>query len=253
MIDPAFRFVTANGIRFRVAELGEGPLVLLLHGWPESWYSWRHQMRALAESGYRAAAPDMRGYGDTDKPEAVETYDMHHLMADVTGLVEALGEERCHLVGHDWGAIVAWPTAVCFPERFRSLITMSVPYIGRSPASLTELLKLQYGDEFNYILYHQEPGIAEAEYDADVRGLLKRLYVSPDTPTQFDRQLLTASVKLTDVRTHFQFKPAVAPNATTRRRRNTFGDEQDAEVGIERVIIADKVVRLFDVAFCLGC
>lgn len=182
MGEPAFKFVTANDIRFRVAEMGNGPLVLLLHGWPESWYSWRHQLRALAGAGYRAAAPDMRGYGQTDKPDAVEAYDMHHLMADVIGLVEALGAERCHLVGHDWGSIIAWPTAICHPERFLSLTAMSVPYTGRPEASLTDILKAQHGDNFNYILYHQQPSVAEAEYDADVRGFLKRQYISPDTP-----------------------------------------------------------------------
>lgn len=182
MNDISFRFVQANGIRFRVAEQGEGPLVLLVHGWPESWYSWRHQMHALAAAGFRAAAPDMRGYGHTDKPEPIEAYDMHHLMADVVGLVDALGEGRCHLVGHDWGAIAACPTAILHPDRFWSLTAMSVPYTGRSAASLTDILKVQHGENFNYILYHQEPGVAEAEYDADVRGFLKRQYISPDTP-----------------------------------------------------------------------
>lgn len=175
-----FRFVETNGIRMRIAEQGEGPLVLLLHGWPESWYSWRHQIPGLAAAGYHAVAPDMRGYGSTDAPEAIEQYDIHHLAGDVAGLVEALGEETAVVVGHDWGSIVAWYSALLHPERFRAIAAMSVPYGGRAQVAPTESWGEQFGDNFFYILYFQEPGVAEAEFDADPHGILSRLYTSPD-------------------------------------------------------------------------
>ena len=178
------RFIETNGIRMRIAEMGEGPLVLLIHGFPESWYSWRHQLRALAKAGYRAVAPDMRGYGKTDAPEAVEDYDIVHLSDDVAGIIDALGEETAVIVGHDWGAYLAWNAVLLQPDRYRALIAMSVPYGGRSEELLTKSLKEKYGENFFYILYFQEPGVAEAEFDADPRGILSRMYLSPHSPRE---------------------------------------------------------------------
>ena len=177
------RVIEANGIQMRIAETGQvGPMVLLVHGWPESWYSWRHQLPALAEAGYRVVAPDMRGYGETDAPSAVEDYDIVHLTGDMVGLLDALGEEQAVIVGHDWGALVAWNSVLLHPTRFSGLVAMSVPYGGRSAQSPVEGWRARFGDNFYYILYHQEPGVAEAEYDADPRELLRRLYLSPDSP-----------------------------------------------------------------------
>lgn len=176
--------IKANGIRLRIAEMGKGPLVVLVHGWPESWYSWRRQMPALAQAGYHVVAPDMRGYGGSDKPAAVEDYDIQHLTGDVTGIVDALGEKTAVVVGHDWGAIVAWHCLLLHPEHFTAGVAMSVPYGGRPPESLIDTWKKTYGDRFFYILYFQEPGKAEAEFDADPRALLSRLYTSPDTPRE---------------------------------------------------------------------
>ena len=178
-----FRFIESNGIKMRIAEAGTGPLVLLAHGWPESWYSWRHQMTMLADAGYHAVAPDMRGYGETDKPVAVDDYDVNHVAGDLVGILDALGEETAILVGHDWGAIVAWTTVLLHPSRFTALIAMSVPYGGRVAQSPMESWQEAFGENFFYILYHNEPGgIAEAEYDADPRGLISRLYLSPNSP-----------------------------------------------------------------------
>ena len=178
-----FRFIETNGIRMRIAEMGdEGPLVLLAHGWPESWYSWRHQLPALARAGYRVVAPDMRGYGETDAPEAVEDYDIEQLADDMVGIIDEIGVEQAVIVGHDWGAIVAWNSVLLHPSRFSGLVAMSVPYGGRAPQSPIESWQARFGDNFYYILYHQEPGVAEAEYDADPFGLLSRLYLSPDSP-----------------------------------------------------------------------
>ena len=128
MTEIAHRFVETNGIRMHIAEAGEGPLVVMCHGFPESWYSWRHQLTALAEAGFHAVAPDQRGYGQTDKPEAIEAYTQLHLVGDIVGLVEALGEEQAVVVGHDWGAPVAWNASVLRPDIFRAVIALSVPY-----------------------------------------------------------------------------------------------------------------------------
>src|SRR4030095_11924454 len=122
---PVLRFIKSNGIKMRIAEMGKGPPGILVHGWPESWYSWRHQLPALAAAGYRAVAPDMRGYGKTDKPKAVEDYDIQHVTADLVGILDALGEKNAILVGHDWGAIVAWQAMLLHPTRFTALVAMS--------------------------------------------------------------------------------------------------------------------------------
>ena len=183
-VKPNMRFVQTNGISMRIAEMGSGPLVVLLHGWPESWYSWRHQLPALADAGFHVVAPDMRGFGKTDAPKAVEDYDIRKLTADIAGLLDALGEKSAVVVGHDWGAAVAWHCLLLYPDRFRGLVAMSVPYRGRSPESPIEILKKAFGDNFFYMLYFQEPGVAEAEFDADPRGILSRLYVSPNAPRE---------------------------------------------------------------------
>lgn len=183
----SFRMVETNGIKLRVAEAGhvEGekrPLVVLVHGWPESWYSWRHQIPAIAAAGYHVIAPDMRGYGHSDKPAAVEDYDITHTTGDIVGLLDAYGAEKAIIIGHDWGSIVTWNSVLLHPDRFSAMIAMSVPNGGRGTAGPVAGMRAAFGENFYYILYHQEPGVAEAEYDSDPRGLLSRLYASPDTP-----------------------------------------------------------------------
>jgi pimeloyl-ACP methyl ester carboxylesterase len=165
------RLVESNGIKMHLAEDGEGPLVVFCHGWPESWYSWRHQLKALAEAGYRVVAPDQRGYGKTDRPEAVEGYNIHQLSGDIVGLVDALGETEAVIVGHDWGSAVAWFCALLRPDIFRAVVLLSVPYIRRSWMDIrpTEAMKQAVGEKQFYQLYFQEPGKAEAEFEADVR------------------------------------------------------------------------------------
>ena len=176
-----FRFIETNGIRMKIAEIGEGPLVVLAHGWPDSWLSWRHQMLALADEGYHAVALQMRGYGETDAPEAVEAYDIAHLARDIAGAIDALGGGRGHLVGHDWGSMAAAGAAMFHPEKLASLTLMSVPLTPRSAVPPLSIFRELFGDSFFYILYHNEPdGIAEAEYDSDVRGVLSRFFLSPD-------------------------------------------------------------------------
>src|SRR5215468_1973913 len=125
------RFVETNGIRMHIAEQGTGPVVLLLHGFPEGWYSWRHQLVALAAAGFHAVAPDQRGYGRTGGPAEPSQYTMLHLVGDVIGLMDALGADEAVVAGHDWGAPVAWNTALLRPDRVRGVVGMSFPYLPR--------------------------------------------------------------------------------------------------------------------------
>jgi pimeloyl-ACP methyl ester carboxylesterase len=171
----ALKTVRANGIAIRYAEAGEGPLVLLCHGWPEGWASWRHQILALAGAGYRAVAPDMRGYGGTDAPAEIERYSILDLVADQVELVKALGETSAVVVGHDWGAPVAWHCALLRPDLFRAVVGMSVPWTPPSHTDfLTALEKLGIRDF--YIQYFQAPGVADAELDRDPLESLRRVY-----------------------------------------------------------------------------
>ena len=177
MNDIAHRILDTNGIRMHVAEQGEGPLVVLCHGFPESWYSWRHQLPALAAAGFHAVAPDMRGYGRTDAPEEIERYSMLHLVGDIVGVLDALGSETAVIVGHDWGAPVAWHAALLRPDRFRGVIALSVPYRPRGSVRPTTAMPRTDSTVF-YQLYFQEPGVAEAELGRAPRVTLRRLLYS---------------------------------------------------------------------------
>ena len=172
------RTLDTNGIRMHVAEQGAGPLVLLCHGFPESWYSWRHQLPALAAAGYHAVAPDMRGYGGTDQPEAIDQYTQLHHVGDMVGLLDALGVDTAVIVGHDWGAPVAWNAALLRPDRFHAVAGLSVPYTPRGGTRPTVALARAYGDTFMYMLYFQTPGVAEAELGRDVRSTVRRVLYS---------------------------------------------------------------------------
>ncbi|TNM49522.1 alpha/beta hydrolase [Nocardioides albidus] len=165
-----------NGIELHAVELGEGPLVLLVHGFPESWYSWRYQLPALAEAGYRAVAIDVRGYGGSSAPEAIEDYRMLRHVADNVAVVEALGEDSAVVVGHDWGAPIAWASAQLRPDVFRAVAGLSVPFSPAGPTRPTDAFAAMGGDEEFYISYFQEPGRAEAEIEADVRDWLLGMY-----------------------------------------------------------------------------
>ncbi|GAA2722105.1 MULTISPECIES: alpha/beta hydrolase [Streptomyces] len=156
------RDVEVNGIRLHIAEQGQGPLVLLLHGFPESWYSWRHQFAPLAAAGYRVVAPDQRGYARSEQPDDIGAYTMAHLTGDVIALIHALGEERAVVVGHDWGAPVAWTTALLRPDVVRGVAGLSVPPVPRGTQPPLPALRALLGDGF-YQIYFQEPGRADAE------------------------------------------------------------------------------------------
>jgi pimeloyl-ACP methyl ester carboxylesterase len=177
MPDVSHRIVETNGIRMHIAECGSGPLVVMCHGFPESWYSWRHQLGALADAGFRAIAADMRGYGQTDQPEAIDQYTLLHLAGDMVGLLDALGAADAVIIGHDWGAPVAWYSALLRPDRFRAVVGLSVPFRPRGPVPPTSVMP-QTPEAVFYQLYFQSPGIAEAEFERDVRRSIRSLLYS---------------------------------------------------------------------------
>src|ERR1700728_1305020 len=179
------RDVWTNGIRMHVAEQGATPLVRLCHDFPEGCHSWREQPRALAAAGYHAVAPDMRGYGRTDAPAEISSYTVLDLVGDMVGLVGALGEKRAIIVGHDWGANVAWHAALFRPDVFPAVAALSVPFRQRSPAPPLQMLR-KAGQLTHYWFHFQEPGVAEAEFERDPRAALRRILysISGDAPPE---------------------------------------------------------------------
>ena len=170
------RRIATNGIELNIAEAGEGPLVMMLHGFPESWYSWRHQFEPIAKAGFHAVAPDMRGYGKSDKPQDISAYNQVEVTNDIIGLIDALGYETAVVIGHDWGAPTAWSCALNHTDKVTAVGALSVPYTPRSPVPPLDAMKEIFKDQFFYQLYFQEPGIAEAELEADVRVSLRKFY-----------------------------------------------------------------------------
>ncbi|MAZ88059.1 MAG: epoxide hydrolase [Cellvibrionaceae bacterium] len=171
-------FITVNQLRYHLVTCGEGPLVLFTHGFPESWYSWRNQLPALAEAGYRAVAVDMPGYGKTDKPEDPSRYNQIAISDDMAAIADSLGYDTFVSVGHDWGAPTAWNTALRFPDRVRAVVGMSIPYGGRSLTPPTQGFKRLFSDCFFYMLYFQTPGVAEAELESDIPRFLRSFWWS---------------------------------------------------------------------------
>jgi len=177
-----FQMIETNGICLRVVVEGNGPLVILLHGFPQCWYLWRHQIDPLVQAGFQVAVPDQRGYGGRDKPEAIEAYNIVELTNDVAGIADALGHQQFLVVGHDWGAPVAWHTALLHADRVRAVVGMSVPYVRGRVGVMTR--QENFGDNFWYIVYFQTPGVAEAELEADIQKSLRITYfvASGDAP-----------------------------------------------------------------------
>lgn len=186
---PEFFHVETNGIKLRAAAEGpeDGPLVLFVHGFPESWYSWRHQLSALGGAGYRAVAVDVRGYGGSDKPEPVEAYDMETITADIAGVAKALQPDGAAIVvGHDWGAPIAWNSALLYPDQFRAVAGLSVPYLplGDKPAIQVFREFFTARGMFFYQVYFQDEGPPEAELEADPAATIRKFYyaISGDAP-----------------------------------------------------------------------
>ncbi|MEO1060170.1 MAG: alpha/beta hydrolase [Actinomycetota bacterium] len=183
------RTIETNGIELHVALAGpdDGELVVLQHGWPECWFSWRHQLLGLADAGYRVAAPDGRGYGTSAKPAEIERYTVLDVVGDLVGLVGALDRTECTLVGHDWGALVTWPAALLRPDLFTAVCGMSVPYgpgfrFGQIELPPTEVLAAVSGDQFHYMLFFQQLD-AHEDLDAHREDILRNLYTDPGVTT----------------------------------------------------------------------
>lgn len=173
---PEFRMIDVGEVTLRVAIEGQGPLAIMVHGFPESWYSWRHQLQPVAAAGFTACAIDVRGYGGSDKPQAVEAYGLKQLAGDLVGLADALQPDvAAILIGHDWGAPIVWNTAFTRPDRFRAVAGLSVPFAGVPQRPFTEVFRELFTSKgaFFYQEYFQVPGIAEAELEADLRRFLR--------------------------------------------------------------------------------
>lgn len=178
------RRIATNGVELHTVIAGDGPPVVLAHGFPELAYSWRHQIPALADAGYTVIAPDQRGYGRSSVPAAVTDYDIEHLSGDLLGVLDALGHERAAFVGHDWGALLVWPMSLLHPERFAGVCALSVPYTKRTRKPPVERMREVFAEVFFYIVYFQEIGPADAELAADpaetMRRMLGGLALAPD-------------------------------------------------------------------------
>jgi len=176
-VDIRHHYVHTNGIRMHVAEAGKGFPVVLCHGFPELWYSWRYQIDALAEAGFRVIAPDMRGYGRTYAPEDPKEYTLNMLTADMLGLIEMLRIPKAVFVGHDWGGMIAWGMGAIYPQRTERVISLNTPYLPPGQGSKIEGMKAALGLSGKpfYVDYFQEPGVAEAELEANVRDTFQKL------------------------------------------------------------------------------
>ncbi len=184
---PDFRMVDAGEVKLRCAIEGQGPLVVMVHGFPESWYSWRHQMTPVAKAGFTACAIDVRGYGGSDKPHRVADYAMEHMVRDVAGVIDALSPGApAVVVGHDWGAPIVWNTALTRPDKVRAVAGLSVPHTGVPTRSFRELFEELFTarGRFFYQQYFQAEGVAEREMERNVRNSLRRFYyaISGDAP-----------------------------------------------------------------------
>lgn len=174
------RRIDTNGVTLEVVVEGEGPLVILLHGWPQCWYLWRHQIDPIVNAGFRVAVPNQRGYGGSSAPREIEAYNVRELAADVVGLARALGDDEFTLIGHDWGCVVAWNTALLHDDICTAIMGLSVPFWRFGP-DFTDPPR----DGFWYARLFQTPGLAEADLEADLAGSLAGIYhsLSADVPT----------------------------------------------------------------------
>ena len=175
-----FKFIDTNGITLRAAVDGEGPLIIMVHGCPESWFSWRRQIPVIAEAGYKVAAIDVRGYGGSDKPHAIEEYTLKKIGADIVGIIDFFEEDQAILIGHDWGGPIVWYTSLLNENRISAVAGLSVPYFPQREVSPLDAFEVIYKDKFFYQLYFQKEGVAESEFEPDLRKYLESTYFSID-------------------------------------------------------------------------
>jgi pimeloyl-ACP methyl ester carboxylesterase len=179
-----------DGIRLNVALAGAGPLVLFVHGFPESWYSWRHQIGAVVAAGFRAAALEVRGYGASDKPRPVEAYSIVELAGDIAAVIDALAPEGAVLVGHDWGAVQVQAAALLHPAKVRGMVTVSVPAVAHPPRKPSETWPRLYGERVFYQAYFQAEGVAEAEFEPDLERFIRIFFRSLSGQGSLDDNVL---------------------------------------------------------------
>ncbi|MEC9193644.1 MAG: alpha/beta hydrolase [Pseudomonadota bacterium] len=175
-----FKFIDTNGITLRAAVEGEGPLIIMVHGCPESWFSWRRQIPVIAEAGYKVVAIDVRGYGGSDKPHAIEEYTLKKIGADIVGIIDFFEEDQAILIGHDWGGPIVWYTSLLNENRISAVAGLSVPYFPQREVSPLDAFEVIYKDKFFYQLYFQKEGVAESEFEPDLRKYLESTYFSID-------------------------------------------------------------------------
>ena len=175
-----FKFIDTNGITLRAAVEGEGPLIIMVHGCPESWFSWRRQIPVIAEAGYKVAAIDVRGYGGSDKPHAIKEYTLKKIGADIVGIIDFFEEDQAILIGHDWGGPIVWYTSLLNENRISAVAGLSVPYFPQREVSPLDAFEVIYKDKFFYQLYFQKEGVAESEFEPDLRKYLESTYFSID-------------------------------------------------------------------------
>ena len=175
-----FKFIDTNGITLRAAVEGEGPLIIMVHGCPESWFSWRRQIPVIAEAGYKVVAIDVRGYGGSDTPYAIEEYTLKKIGADIVGIIDFFEEDQAILIGHDWGGPIVWYTSLLNENRISAVAGLSVPYFPQREVSPLDAFEVIYKDKFFYQLYFQKEGVAESEFEPDLRKYLESTYFSID-------------------------------------------------------------------------
>ena len=185
MIDHRFETVSNGDVDLRVAVAGDGPLILFVHGWPELWYSWRHQIAHFAARGFTAAAMDVRGYGGSSKPTEIERYGLQELSGDAAAVIDALADGPAIVIGHDWGAPIAWQTARLHADRVSAVAGLAVPYLPVGPVSSMAIWNAIYADTFFYMKYFQEPGVAEAELGADNARSLRMIWYAGSADGDF--------------------------------------------------------------------
>src|SRR5699024_534236 len=188
--------VDVNDISIHIVEMGKGKPVLFLHGFPELWYSWRHQMAYLAQNGYRAIAIDLRGYGQSSVPDDIESYSMRNMVTDIVQIIDKLELKTVALIGHDWGANIAWACAQIHPKKFDVLVSLSVPFSPRPPLPLTKLIE-KNSSSFNWLLYFQKQGVAEREMEEDYKKTLRRIFfgLSGDAPEGTQKEIVAGLPK----------------------------------------------------------
>jgi len=210
---------TEPGITLSVHEAGAGPAIVLSHGFPELGYSWRHQFAPLVAAGYRCIAPDQRGYGASDKPEPIASYDIHHLCGDLVGLLDALGVDKAVFVGHDWGGFVVWAMPYLYPDRVAGVVGVNTPLTPRSAMPPTALMRMMVGgkDEKLYILWFQQPGVAEAVLDREP-GLVFEKLLRTGVPMEEIAKRLTADFDMNPFRRLAGLEAMGAPIGTPAER-----------------------------------